>query len=195
MGCTSSSSAKEQPDQQGKNETQDHTISRTSSDRKSNNNNRKSSMYTTYAEPPKSQFGGMEQQRIDSVENMDSVTKGESSVPTLPETHSVNTPVDGSLVGEATDGNKPQTPVRTSSKGSIIRNGIYYSESELAEEGVVWQPKYWTPERIGKWVEEAEFPEGLKFSDVRKQIVQQGGSSSKKSSSHHRTRATSNSVG
>jgi len=39
---------------------------------------------------------------------------------------------------------------------SIIKNGVYYSESELSEENSVWTPKYWTAERISKWVEEIE---------------------------------------
>lgn len=56
-------------------------------------------------------------------------------------------------------------------KGSIVRNGVYYSESELSEENP-WQPKYWTPDRIGKWVEDTEFPEGLKYSDVCKVVIQ-----------------------
>lgn len=56
-------------------------------------------------------------------------------------------------------------------KGSVVRNGVYYSESELAEENN-WQPKYWTPDRIGKWVEDTEFPDGMRFPDVYKIIVQ-----------------------
>eukprot|EP01113_Clastostelium_recurvatum_P035950 TRINITY_DN5064_c0_g1_i1.p1 TRINITY_DN5064_c0_g1~~TRINITY_DN5064_c0_g1_i1.p1 ORF type:complete len:229 (-),score=60.42 TRINITY_DN5064_c0_g1_i1:13-699(-) len=40
--------------------------------------------------------------------------------------------------------------------GSVIRNGVYYSESELSEEAAVWQPRYWTPDRIAKWVEDIE---------------------------------------
>jgi hypothetical protein len=56
-------------------------------------------------------------------------------------------------------------------KGSIIRNGVYYSESELSEE-TPWQPKYWNPDRIGKWVEDTEFPDGLRFQDVCKIVLQ-----------------------
>lgn len=56
-------------------------------------------------------------------------------------------------------------------KGSIVRNGIYYSESELSEENP-WQPKYWTPDRIGKWVEDTEFPDGMKFHEVCKIVIQ-----------------------
>jgi hypothetical protein len=56
-------------------------------------------------------------------------------------------------------------------KGSIVRNGVYYSESELSEE-VPWQPKYWNPERIGKWVEDTEFPDGMKYNDVCKLVIQ-----------------------
>ncbi|GAM23298.1 hypothetical protein SAMD00019534_064730 [Acytostelium subglobosum LB1] len=40
---------------------------------------------------------------------------------------------------------------------SILRNGIWYTESELAEENFVWNPKYWTIDRIGKWVDDIEF--------------------------------------
>jgi len=56
-------------------------------------------------------------------------------------------------------------------KGSIVRDGVYYSESELSEEPV-WQPKYWTPDRIGKWIEDIEFPDTLRFQDVCKVIAQ-----------------------
>jgi hypothetical protein len=54
--------------------------------------------------------------------------------------------------------------------GSVIRNGVYYSESEISEEGCVWQPKYWTPDRIGSWIEDIEYPDGMRFQDVCKVI-------------------------
>lgn len=63
----------------------------------------------------------------------------------------------------------PSSPMER--KGSIIRNGVYYSESELSEE-TPWQPKYWHPDRIGKWVEDTEFPDGLKYHDVCKIVIQ-----------------------
>ncbi|GAM25808.1 hypothetical protein SAMD00019534_089830, partial [Acytostelium subglobosum LB1] len=43
--------------------------------------------------------------------------------------------------------------------GSVLKNGIWYAESELAEENFVWAPKYWTVDRIGKWVDDIEFTE------------------------------------
>jgi hypothetical protein len=64
-----------------------------------------------------------------------------------------------------------ETPSPLERKGSVIRNGVYYSESELSEE-TPWQPKYWNPDRIGKWVEDTEFPDGLKFQDVCKIVIQ-----------------------
>lgn len=64
-----------------------------------------------------------------------------------------------------------ESPGMGERKGSIIRNGVYYSESELSEEAP-WQPKYWTSDRIGKWVEDTEFPDGLKFQDVCKIVIQ-----------------------
>jgi len=48
-------------------------------------------------------------------------------------------------------------------RGGVIRNGVYFSESELAEQGnITWTPCYWTRERISKWVEEVENPDTLK---------------------------------
>jgi len=48
-------------------------------------------------------------------------------------------------------------------RGGVIRNGIYYSETELAEQtNMAWCPCYWTRERINKWVEEVENPDTLK---------------------------------
>lgn len=64
----------------------------------------------------------------------------------------------------------PQEQPGLERKGSIVRNGIYYSESELSEENP-WQPKYWTPDRIGKWVEDTEFPDGMKYHEVCKIVI------------------------
>jgi len=52
---------------------------------------------------------------------------------------------------------------KTGIRGGVIRNGIYYSETELAEQSnMAWSPCYWTREKINKWVEEVENPDALK---------------------------------
>jgi len=65
---------------------------------------------------------------------------------------------------------RKDVPPGVARRGSVIRNGVYYSESEMSEEGCVWQPKYWGPDRIGSWIEDIEYPDAMRFEDVCKLI-------------------------
>jgi len=197
MGCTSSSAVKEP--QSRKRNGDDPSTARSGSDRKANRHN---SMYTNYAEPALSQGGEENKKRIDSMDNLAAI-----SMAHIPSKEDIIEPESMSDIANVEEKQAPEEgngeistlppPERTNSKGSIIRNGVYYSESELAEEGVTWQPKYWTPERIGKWVEDTEYPDGVKFSEIRKTVLQgatQGGGK-KSPRSTRKSRPSSNSVG
>jgi hypothetical protein len=62
-------------------------------------------------------------------------------------------------------------------RGGVLKNGIYYSESELAEQSAItWNPCYWTKERISKWVDEVEHPDTLKT--IAKSLSPTNGASS-----------------
>lgn len=62
-------------------------------------------------------------------------------------------------------------------RGGVLKNGIYYSESELAEQSAItWNPCYWTKERISKWVDEVENPDTLKT--IAKSLSPTNGASS-----------------
>jgi hypothetical protein len=62
-------------------------------------------------------------------------------------------------------------------RGGLLKNGIYYSESELAEQSAItWNPCYWTKERISKWVDEVEHPDTLKT--IAKSLSPTNGTSS-----------------
>eukprot|EP01111_Echinosteliopsis_oligospora_P018966 TRINITY_DN8956_c0_g1_i1.p1 TRINITY_DN8956_c0_g1~~TRINITY_DN8956_c0_g1_i1.p1 ORF type:complete len:199 (+),score=52.74 TRINITY_DN8956_c0_g1_i1:153-749(+) len=54
---------------------------------------------------------------------------------------------------------------------SINPEEIYYSESELSEEPIPWQPQYWTPDRIGRWVEDTEYNDGMRFNEIKKHVL------------------------
>lgn len=195
MGCTSSSAVRE-PDSK-KNEEELSTARSKGSDRK-HKANRHSSMYTTYAEPPQSETG-LDDQRLPSTGSLAAISKEQVQLQPEPQA----SPVEGTILsGEITAGDDPPQPqpqvLRSPSKGSLVRDGVYYSESELEEGVTPWQPKYWTPDRIGKWVEDTEFPEGMKFADIRKAVLAGAGGkkpSPRNGSSSRKTRPTSNSIG
>ncbi len=62
-------------------------------------------------------------------------------------------------------------------RGGVFKNGVYYSESELAEQSAItWNPCYWTRERISKWVDEVEHPDTLR--SIAKSLSPSNGASS-----------------
>lgn len=193
MGCTSSSSVKDPEPRK-----RDDEVSTARSRGSEVKANRHSSMYTTYAEPPLSESGLIDQ-RLPSTGSLAAISKDQVQ---LSSDLQVNN-VEETIVSEEiiADDNNPQPqpqPIRSPSKGSLIRDGVYYSESELEEGVTPWQPKYWTPERIGKWVEDTEFPEGMRFVEVKKTILAGVGKkapSSPNGSSSRKSRPASNSIG
>jgi len=167
MGCTSSSMKRSR----GKGKKKgggDVVVESISGD-----TNRQNSSLTNVAEPSYSFSQKGEHPRLDS-ESANCSTNGNTAKEdiTLEEDRTPMPTDDPKTLDSDPNEANTNAPARTNSKGSLIRNGIYYSESELAEEGVVWQPKYWTPERIGKWVEDTEYPDGIKFSEVRRSVLQ-----------------------
>jgi hypothetical protein len=91
---------------------------------------------------------------------------------TIPTTTTTSTTKDNKDKDKASGGD-----TISAVRGGVLKNGIYYSESELAEQGAItWNPCYWTKERISKWVDEVEHPDTLKT--IAKSLSPTNGTSS-----------------
>lgn len=113
--------------------------------------------------------------KVGEVQMRTSVTTLSDPQPPLPPqpiTTTTSTTKD-SKAPEKTSGGDTISAVR----GGVLKNGIYYSESELAEQSAItWNPCYWTKERISKWVDEVENPDTLKT--IAKSLSPTNGASS-----------------